>query len=103
METTTVKVNVAPKMVETPNAIYEHCEAFSVVGANTGPSGTIVHIQFARDIATAPRNGIGIALTAESVEITRRICATISIPSHAAEALAKAILKTVKAQEDSGE
>lgn len=96
METTTFNMTAKPVIVDTPNAIYEHSDVFSVVGANTAPTGMTLHIQFARDIAEAPRDSAG--LSPAGVAITRRVCATISMPAHAAEALAKAILQTLKAE-----
>lgn len=89
------EVSKQPELVETANAIYEYCDAFSVVGANTGPNGTTVHVQFARDVAEAPRAG---ELSAESVRITRRMCATISIPEYVAVSLVNAINATITGQ-----
>lgn len=90
------EVTVTPVVVDAPNAINEFVEAFSVLGFNSA-AGPTVHLQFARDFPDI--KDIGSQLDASNITITRRRVATLAMPAATAQALAEALLSTVKNQQ----
>ncbi|MGE6374277.1 hypothetical protein [Stutzerimonas stutzeri] len=90
------EVTTVPTVIDAPNAINEQVEAFSVLGFGTS-AGPSVHIQLARDFPDIIDLGAQIEMS--NIKIIRRRVATLAMPASVAQALAQAILETVKSQQ----
>ncbi|MCO7546146.1 hypothetical protein [Stutzerimonas nitrititolerans] len=96
MSTQNIEVTVTPTIEDAPHAINEHVEAFSVLGFGTA-GGPMVNLQMARDYLDVI--DIGKALDPSNLKVIRRRVATFTMPSAAAEQLARSILDTVQNQQ----